>query len=299
MLSLELLRVFLLRPQAADGRKRHAIKVQRLARKAEDVLTRDGIVAREHLVRREHPAEVQLGIAELVHARGGGFLRHEHARVHLFARAVELRLRDAVGAEALQLVADEREGALLRLAADGGRDAEHAAVEKARRVGVDGVAQAVFLAHGLKQARGHVPAEDGREQRHGKTRLRPRRQTGKADADLILLSIGLIFTFGMAHHVLCGVPEWLYVKLGRTEEAREIITDLFKKTSVTMLVCYAGFLIFGISLFLAVFNSYTPLPKWACLFNTTLLMLVLTPLRIGGSGNWAGAIMFLGLLFLL
>ena len=118
-------------------------------------------------------------------------------------------------------------------------------------------------------------------------------------AALILLSIGLIFTFGTAHHVLCGAPEWLYVRLGRTEEAREIITELFKKTSFTMLVCYAGFLLFGISLFLAVFNGYTPLPKWACIFNTTLLMLALTPLRIGGSGNWAGAIMFLGLLFLL
>ena len=107
--------------------------------------------------------------------------------MHLFARAVELRLRDAVGAEALELVADERERALLRLTADGGGDAEHAAVEKARRVGVDGVAQAVFLAHGLKQARGHVPAEDGREQRHGEALLRPRRQAGKADADLVLL----------------------------------------------------------------------------------------------------------------
>ena len=46
-------------------------------------------------------------------------------------------------------------------------------------------------------------------------------------AALILLAIGLIFTFGMAHHILCGVPEWLYVRLGRTEEAREIITELF------------------------------------------------------------------------
>ena len=119
-------------------------------------------------------------------------------------------------------------------------------------------------------------------------------------ASLIMKISGLFFiSLITAHHVLCGVPEWLYVKLGRTEEAREIITELFKKTSVTMIVCYAGFLIFGISLFLAVFNGYTPLPKWACLFNTTLLMLVLTPLRIGGSGNWAGAIMFLGLLFLL
>ena len=42
-------------------------------------------------------------------------------------------------------------------------------------------------------------------------------------ADLMLLAIGLIFVFGVAHHILCGVPEWLYVRLGRTEEARQIM----------------------------------------------------------------------------
>ena len=107
-----------------------------------------------------------------------------------------------------------------------------------------------------------------------------------------------IKTFGIAHHILCGVPEWLYVRLGRTEEARQVITELFQKTSVTMFVCYAGFLIFGVALFAAVVSGLTPLPRWAYVFNTTLLMLVLPPTRIGGGGNWAGAIMFLGLLFL-
>lgn len=116
--------------------------------------------------------------------------------------------------------------------------------------------------------------------------------------NLMLLAVGLIFTFGIAHHILCGVPEWLYVRLDRTEEARQIITELFQKTSVTMFVCYAGFLIFGIAFFAAVVSGLTPLPKWACVFNTTLLMLVLMPTRIGGSGNWAGAIMFLGMLIL-
>lgn len=116
--------------------------------------------------------------------------------------------------------------------------------------------------------------------------------------NLMLLAVGLIFTFGIAHHILCGVPEWLYVRLGRTEEARQIITELFQKTSVTMLVCYTGFLIFGAALFAAVVSGLTPLPRWACVFNTTLLMLVLMPTRVGGSGNWAGAIMFLGLVFL-
>lgn len=124
------------------------------------------------------------------------------------------------------------------------------------------------------------------------------RPISASHGNLMMLAVGLIFTFGIAHHILCGVPEWLYVRLGRTEEARQVITELFQKTSVTMFVCYAGFLIFGVALFAAVVSGLTPLPRWACVFNTTLLMLVLTPTRIGGGGNWAGAIMFLGLLFL-
>ena len=57
-------------------------------------------------------------------------------------------------------------------------------------------------------------------------------------------------------------------------------------------------LIFGIALFVAIISGLTPLPRWTCVFNTALLMLVLIPTRIGGSGNWAGAIMFLGLVLL-
>ena len=90
-----------------------------------------------------------------------------------------------------------------------------------------------------------------------------------------------------------------YVKLGRTEEARQIIVELFKKTSVTMIVCYLGFLLFGASMFFAVVSGRTPLPPWACVFNVVPLMLLLFPTRVGGSGNWAGAIMFIGLLFLI
>lgn len=124
------------------------------------------------------------------------------------------------------------------------------------------------------------------------------RPLSAAYSNLMLLAVGLIFTFGVAHHILCGVPEWMYVRLERTEEARQIITELFRKASVTMFVCYAGFLLFGVALFAAVVSGLTPLPRWGCVFNTTLLMLMLVPFRVGGSGNWVGAIMFLGLLIL-
>jgi len=115
---------------------------------------------------------------------------------------------------------------------------------------------------------------------------------------LMLISTVMVLTFGMAHHVFCGVPEWLYVKLGRTEEARQLITEFFKKTSVTLIVCYLGFLIFSVSFFVPVVRGWAPLPHWTCVFNILPLMLALMPTRVGGSGNWAGAVMFLGLLFL-
>jgi len=118
-------------------------------------------------------------------------------------------------------------------------------------------------------------------------------------AALMLIGSGMVFTFGMAHHILCGVPEWLYVRLGRTEDARQIIVELFKKTSVTLVMCYLGFLLFGISMFVPVVLGWTSLPAWACIFNVLPLMLILFPTRIGGSGNWAGAIMFISLLFLI
>ena len=84
-----------------------------------------------------------------------------------------------------------------------------------------------------------------------------------------------------------------------TEEAREAITEFFKKTSVTMIACYLGLIVYSVTLFVMVVTGATALPAWACVFNIMLIAAVLFPLRIGGAGNWAGAAMFLGLLFLI
>ena len=121
------------------------------------------------------------------------------------------------------------------------------------------------------------------------------RPYSEISAALMRVGCGMVFTFGMAHHVFCGVPEWLYIRLGRTQEALKIINEFFKQTSITMFVCYLGFLVFGVTFFAAVVSGVTPLPRWACVFNILPLMLALMPTRVGGFGNWAGAIMFLSL----
>jgi len=125
------------------------------------------------------------------------------------------------------------------------------------------------------------------------------RQFSIAAAVIMLIAAAVFYIPGTAHHIFCGVAEWLYIRMGMTENAREAIADFFKKTSVTMVVCYMGLIVLSITLFVMVVTGSTTLPSWACIFNILLIASVLFPLRIGGTGNWAGVVMFLGLIFLI
>ena len=103
----------------------------------------------------------------------------------------------------------------------------------------------------------------------------------------------------VVHHIICGLVEWLYVRLGKTDEAREVALEFQMKTIATMVVGYLGLATFVITLFIMVITGKTSLPQWACVFNTLPLMLLLTPTKFPAKGNIAGAIMYLGLLILL
>ena len=125
------------------------------------------------------------------------------------------------------------------------------------------------------------------------------KEYSSAWAIVMLIGTGLFCTAGTAHHVLCGAAEWLYVRQGCTEEAKQMAGDLFKKTSLTFALCYAGILAFSVGMLAPVVSGQTSLPIWAIAFNLLPLYLVLTPFHIPGAGNIAGAVMFAGLLFLL
>lgn len=112
----------------------------------------------------------------------------------------------------------------------------------------------------------------------------------------LMLAGSILFLLpGIAHHVFCGVVEWFYIRLSKTDEARELIVEFFQKTSVAMYVCYAGLLLFSIALFAAVVMGKTSLPRWMCLCNALPLFLVLAPFRIVGTGNLVNAAVMFGL----
>jgi hypothetical protein len=99
--------------------------------------------------------------------------------------------------------------------------------------------------------------------------------------------------------VICGVVEWFYIKLERTDAARTIVIEFQMKTMATMVIGYLGLATFVVPLFLMVASGRTSLPQWACVFNTLPLMVVLMPTKLPAKGNIAGAIMYIGLLILL
>ena len=116
----------------------------------------------------------------------------------------------------------------------------------------------------------------------------------------VMLAAAIVFAVPIVvHHVICGLVEWFYIRLGRTDEAREIVLSFQKKTIITMVAGYLGLLVFLICLFIAVVAGWTTIPWWACLFNTLPLMLLLLPTKLPAKGNIAGAVMFLGLALLI
>lgn len=116
---------------------------------------------------------------------------------------------------------------------------------------------------------------------------------------ILLISFLIFITSGVAHHIICGIVEWFYIRLNRTEEARERILEFFKKTSVTMEMCYLALLVFLITLFIGLVSGVTALPWPACFMNTVVFFILLFPFKIVGSFNVASALMFLGLLIMI
>ena len=117
-------------------------------------------------------------------------------------------------------------------------------------------------------------------------------------ANGMIVGTAMIYTFGLAHHILGCSAEWIYIKSDHTEEGRKLTSDFFGKTSVTTIGCYGGILLFSVAHFIPVVTGMTPLPEWACVFNLLPLFLVQVPFNIPGAGNIAGAVMYLGLFIL-
>lgn len=119
-------------------------------------------------------------------------------------------------------------------------------------------------------------------------------------ASAVMYISAVVFLISIVvHHIICGLVEWLYVRLGRTDEARDAALEFQKKTIATMVVGYLGLAAFVFTLFIMVITGKTSLSQWACVLNTLPLMIILLPTKLPAKGNIAGALMFLGLFIII
>ena len=119
-------------------------------------------------------------------------------------------------------------------------------------------------------------------------------------ASAVMYISAVVFLISIVvHHIICGLVEWFYVFLCKTDETREAPLEFQIKTIATMIVGYLGLATFVITLFIMVVTGRTSLPQWACVINTLPLMIVLLPTKLPAQGNIAGAIMFLGLFIII
>ena len=102
-------------------------------------------------------------------------------------------------------------------------------------------------------------------------------------ANIMIVGAAMIYTFGLAHHILGCAAEWIYIKSDHTEEGRKLTNDFFGKTSATMIGCYAGIVLFSVAHFIPVVAGMTPLSAWACVFNLLPLFLLQAPFNISGA----------------
>ena len=119
-------------------------------------------------------------------------------------------------------------------------------------------------------------------------------------ASMIMYITGLAFIVPItAHHICCSVVEWFYVKLGRDKEALSNVMEFFKNTIITAGIGYVSLAVFSITMVFMIVTGHTDLPRWAALFATLPVYLILSPTKIPAKGNVANAVMFLFMFFAL
>ena len=118
----------------------------------------------------------------------------------------------------------------------------------------------------------------------------------KVFGSIMLLAVAFFIVIGAAHHVLYCVIEYIFIKLDRNDYAGKIMMDLFRDVKCTM-ACYAGYLIFVITLIIAILTGAAAFPLWSAIFTVLPIFLIMFPLRITGTLHYSAMVSMLAWMF--
>lgn len=101
-----------------------------------------------------------------------------------------------------------------------------------------------------------------------------------------------------AYHFKCALAEYLFLKYGRDERAKELMLDVMNCGGV-LRVCFVSLLTYYIALIVAIVTGAIGFPIWAVIFTILPIAIAIFPLQIIGTLHIAAMISMLGWIFLI
>ncbi|HCL10087.1 MAG TPA: hypothetical protein DHW25_09360 [Blautia sp.] len=115
---------------------------------------------------------------------------------------------------------------------------------------------------------------------------------------VLFFAILLFIVIGAGHHVKCGFAEYVFLRLGRDKKAHTMMLDLFNSAPITK-ICYLGYIVFIITLIIAILTGTAALPLWAAIFTILPIFIILFPFKIIGTLHISAMISMLAWMILI
>ena len=99
-----------------------------------------------------------------------------------------------------------------------------------------------------------------------------------------IMFVGTAFSciVSSGYHLKCALAEYLFLKYGRDEKAKEMMLDLMD-SGPALRMCYLGLLTYLITLVVAIVTGTIGFPIWAVIFTVLPIFILMFPLQIIGT----------------
>lgn len=107
-------------------------------------------------------------------------------------------------------------------------------------------------------------------------------QHSKVFGVILFLATTIASIVSSAYHLKCCLAEYVFLKYGRDERAKEMMLDLMN-LAPAFRVCYISLLIYYVTLAIAIITGAIGFPIWAIIFTVLPIFIVMYPLQIIGT----------------
>lgn len=99
---------------------------------------------------------------------------------------------------------------------------------------------------------------------------------------IMLLSVIFFCIVGAAYHVKCAFSEYIFLKMGRDEKAKEMMLALLNEAPI-LRVCMVALFVFIVTLIIAIVTGAIGFPMWAVVFTIVPIFIIMLPFKIIGT----------------